>query len=240
MCQWPTCGPRWWPVKVPTSRDGLSLRGAASWAVAGFAHPVALAFGGWQARHAGLQALGVAVNIGGRELGPALIAAVRRCLRSNELDPGCLTLEITEGVIQADAALDSDALRRLKDLGVWLAIDDLGTGPSSLARLRDYAFDELKIDRQFVRDLEVGDTRFVAAQIALAHALGMKVVAEGVETSTQLRLLRDQGCGQVQGFLLGKPMPAVQIRAVLAGDGPVPQAGEGHAERSSLARRAGR
>ena len=105
---------------------------------------------------------------------------------------------------------------------MWLAIDDFGTGHSSLARLRDYAFDELKIDRSFVNDLDRGDSAFVTAQIALAHALGMQVVAEGVETAAQLAVLRNQGCNQVQGYLLARPMPADQVRRIFAGHARVP------------------
>ena len=176
----------------------------------------------WQSAHVGERTLVVAVNLSGRQLGPQLISAVRRSLRAYDLDPGCLTLEMTEGIIQADAAVVSDTVRRLKDLGVWLAIDDFGTGHSSLGRLRDYAFDELKIDRSFVSDLDGGGTTFVTAQIALAHALGMQVVAEGVETYEQLAVLREQGCNQVQGYLLGRPVPAEQVRASFAGLGLVP------------------
>jgi EAL domain-containing protein (putative c-di-GMP-specific phosphodiesterase class I) len=85
--------------------------------------------------------------------------------------------------------------------------------------LRDYDFDELKIDRSFIRDLGKGDTTLVAAQIGLAHDLGMAVVAEGVETRAQLQYLREAGCAQVQGFLVARPVAAEQVRLLLAGDG---------------------
>jgi EAL domain-containing protein (putative c-di-GMP-specific phosphodiesterase class I) len=112
-----------------------------------------------------------------------------------------------------------DLAIQLKRLGVWLAIDDFGTGHSSLNRLRDYDFDELKIDRRFVSDLDSGDTMLVAAQIALAHGLGLGVVAEGVETAAQLAYLRDARCEQVQGYLISRPVEAVAVRALFAGRG---------------------
>jgi diguanylate cyclase (GGDEF)-like protein len=177
----------------------------------------------WHAAHTGIQALGVAVNLSGRQFGPRLLSTVRDCLLRYDLDPGCLTLEVTEGIIQADAAVVGDTIRDLHDVGVWLAIDDFGTGHSSMARLRAYSFDELKIDRSFVSDLETGDATFVKAQIALAKALGMQVVAEGVETPAQLDMLREEGCHQMQGYLFGRPMPAEDIRLMLAGLALVPE-----------------
>ena len=83
----------------------------------------------------------------------------------------------------------------------------------------DYEFDELKIDRSFVGDLDAGDPTLVATQIAMAHGLGLGVVAEGVETEAQLDYLRSAGCGQVQGYFIARPLPALEIRAVLAGQG---------------------
>jgi diguanylate cyclase (GGDEF)-like protein len=171
----------------------------------------------WQAVHSGQKPLGVAVNLSGRQLTPRLVVSVRVALRANGLDPGCLTLELTEGLIQADSSLVGETVQGLRELGVWLAIDDFGTGHSSMARLRAYAFDELKIDRSFVSDLGSGDATFVTAQIALAHALGMQVVAEGVETEAQLNALVEHGCQQAQGYLLSKPLPAEQVRKLFLG-----------------------
>src|SRR6185295_1329488 len=141
------------------------------------------------------------------------------CLRRHSINPDNLTLEITEGLIMGEGSAVHETLRALKALGVWLSIDDFGTGHSSLGRLRDYEFDELKIDRSFVGDLDSGDPTLVATQIAMAHGLGLGVVAEGVETEAQLDYLRLAGCGQVQGYLISHPLPALEIRAVLAGLG---------------------
>ncbi len=171
----------------------------------------------WQDAHTGPLPLGVAVNLSGRQLGPDLVALVAEALSRHGLAPDSLTLEITEGLITGEGSAVHQTLRALKSLGVWLSIDDFGTGHSSLGRLRDYDFDELKIDRSFVGDLDGGDPTLVVTQIALAHGLGLGVVAEGVETEAQLDYLRSAGCGQVQGYLIARPLPAIEIRALLAG-----------------------
>ncbi len=173
----------------------------------------------WQDAHTGPLPLGVAVNLSGRQLEPDLVSLVARLLEQHHLDPGNLTLEITEGLITGEGRVAHETLRALKSLGVWLSIDDFGTGHSSLGRLRDYEFDELKIDRSFVGDLDSGDPTLVATQIAMAHGLGLGVVAEGVETEAQLDYLRKAGCEQVQGYFIARPLPALEIRALLAGPG---------------------
>ena len=171
----------------------------------------------WQNAHTGPLPLGVAVNLSGRQLEPDLVEVVAESLRKHRLEPDNLTLEITEGLITVEGSAVHQTLRALKNLGVWLSIDDFGTGHSSLGRLRDYEFDELKIDRSFVGDLDSGDPTLVATQIAMAHGLGLGVVAEGVETRAQLDYLRNAGCEQVQGYLIARPLPALDIRVLLAG-----------------------
>ena len=171
----------------------------------------------WQNSHTGPLPLGVAVNLSGRQLEPELVGLVAECLQRHSISPDNLTLEITEGLITGEGSAVHETLRALKALGVWLSIDDFGTGHSSLGRLRDYEFDELKIDRSFVGDLDTGDPTLVATQITMAHGLGLGVVAEGVETEAQLEYLRKAGCGQVQGYLIARPLPALDIRTLLAG-----------------------
>jgi diguanylate cyclase (GGDEF)-like protein len=174
---------------------------------------------GWQDMCTGSRPLGVAVNISARQLGPELLATVEQALYSNGIAPEDLTLEITESVIVDGDSQAHLSLGELKRLGVVLAIDDFGTGHSSLGRLRDYDFDELKIDRSFVNDLDAGSPTLVAAQITLAQDLGMGVVAEGVETRAQLTYLRNARCPKAQGYLISKPICALEIRALLCGDG---------------------
>jgi EAL domain-containing protein (putative c-di-GMP-specific phosphodiesterase class I) len=129
-----------------------------------------------------------------------------------------LELELTETVVMSNIAESIRQMRQLRALGVSLAIDDFGTGYSSLHYLHRLDVDRLKIDRSFVADLgaEVSTLSLVQGIIALAHGLHQEVVAEGVETREQLRMLGDAGCGILQGFLLSRPIPAPQVEELLA------------------------
>ena len=134
-------------------------------------------------------------------------------MRETGLRPSLLELEITEGVLIGDTQNALQTLTASKALGVTLAMDDFGTGDSSLSYLRKFPFDKLKIDRSFVRDLDEGSdgNSIVQAIIALSRSLRLEVTAEGVETAYQLAVLRAAGCTFVQGFLLGRPVGAHQI-----------------------------
>jgi diguanylate cyclase (GGDEF)-like protein len=171
----------------------------------------------WQQRHPSQPPLGVAVNLSAGQLRPGFVETVAETLREAGLDPRCLTLEITESLLMQQTAETVEYLRELKDLGVRLAIDDFGTGYSSLSRLRFFPIDEVKIDRLFVEDIAPGRTGgpLVAAMTAMGHALGLRVVAEGVETFEQLRFLLGRGCNAVQGYLVGRAMPASAIQQLL-------------------------
>jgi EAL domain-containing protein (putative c-di-GMP-specific phosphodiesterase class I) len=127
--------------------------------------------------------------------------------------PGCLLCEITESVAMEDFRAVQRAFDGLARIGVYLAIDDFGTGYSSLAYLRQLPARQLKIDRSFVSDLEWSPDALavVDAVIRLAHALGLKVVAEGVENAGQREILRNLHCDELQGFLFARPMPAEEI-----------------------------
>jgi EAL domain-containing protein (putative c-di-GMP-specific phosphodiesterase class I) len=129
------------------------------------------------------------------------------------LDPEFLELEITESLLLATEDMRFEVLERLKTLGVRLAIDDFGTGFSSLSYLKQLPVSKLKIDRSFVRDLQhnPNDEAITAAIIQMAKCLHLKVTAEGVENETQLRLLREHGCDDVQGFLFSKPLRPDQM-----------------------------
>jgi diguanylate cyclase (GGDEF)-like protein len=170
----------------------------------------------WQQRHPSEPPLGVAVNLSTGQLQPGLVDTVAEALRESGLDPRCLTLEITESLMEAVGSLAY--LTELKALGARLAIDDFGTGYSSLSRLRSFPIDEVKIDRSFVADIAPGHTGgpLVAAVTAMAHALGLQLVAEGVETFEQLRFLLGRGCDAVQGYLVGRPVPASTLQQLLA------------------------
>ncbi|AJA15619.1 histidine kinase [Pseudomonas putida S12] len=142
-----------------------------------------------------------------------LVDSVARALQQNGLPANCLTLEITETTAMHDADASLTVLQRLSDMGVDLSIDDFGTGYSSLMYLKRLPANELKIDRGFVRDLEQDsdDAAIVSAIVALGQALGLRIVAEGVETDKQQDFLTRLGCDSLQGYLLGQPVPAEQF-----------------------------
>ncbi|MFI5892937.1 putative bifunctional diguanylate cyclase/phosphodiesterase [Actinoplanes sp. NPDC051513] len=152
----------------------------------------------------------VSVNLSAANLEvPDLTDRVAYALAATGLSPRCLVLELTETVLMRDIAVTSARLEELRQLGVRIAIDDFGTGYSSLGYLRDIPVDVLKVDRSFIDGL-VGNPRqqeLVSAVIQLGHTLGLKVVAEGVETEDQLRLLRRMGARYAQGYYLGRPGP---------------------------------
>lgn len=153
----------------------------------------------------------VALNLSVHQLRQeGLVERILDALARHDVRPGQLTCEITETVAMEDTRKTLRIIERLTAAGVHLSIDDFGTGYSSLSYLRQLAAEELKIDRSFVMDLEVSaDARaIVDAVIKLAQALGMKVVAEGVETEGQQAILRGLGCDELQGYLFAKPMPA--------------------------------
>ena len=136
---------------------------------------------------------------------------MEQALEVSGLDPSRLILEVTEGVLICEAGRVLAALNRLKALGVGVALDDFGTGYSSLATLRAFPFDKIKIDRSFIAGMGVladgKDVAIVQAVLGLARGLGLPVVAEGVETEAQLGALREAGCEEVQGWLVGRPAP---------------------------------
>ena len=152
----------------------------------------------------------IAVNVSARQFKdgrlPGLITAV---LARTGLHPGRLELEVTESLLIEDADQALQALLALKALGLRVVLDDFGTGYSSLSYLRRFPFDKIKIDRSFITDLtrDNGSHAIVSAIPAMSGKLGLQVTAEGVETEDQLALLSAAGCDQIQGYLLGRPMP---------------------------------
>jgi diguanylate cyclase len=170
----------------------------------------------WQLE--GLGGLRLAVNLSARQFGGgALLARLDQLLAQHRINPSCLELEITETAAMRDPENTRHLLRQLRARGFTLAIDDFGTGYSSLAYLKLFAIDRIKIDRGFVKDIETNqnDATIVAATISLAHALGLTVVAEGVETTAQWGFLREKHGDEAQGYLFARPMPAAQFRDFL-------------------------
>ncbi len=170
-------------------------------------------------RDAGIGSGRVAVNVSARQLrDPGFTAAVLSALQQHGLQPADLELEITESLFAGDAASVQRALQPLREQGVWVALDDFGTGYSSLSALQSLPIDVLKIDRSFVIELGVRDSAqaVVRSIVALARALGKRVVAEGVETPEQERHLLVLGCDEFQGYLYARPLPPAPFEARVA------------------------
>ncbi|MDR2839418.1 MAG: EAL domain-containing protein [Azonexus sp.] len=159
----------------------------------------------------GLAPLRVAVNVSARQLRQRdFCEMVAGALADSGLPPELLEIEITESSVMENPQETIGILQKLSSMGITLAIDDFGTGYSSLAYLKLFPIDHLKIDRSFVADIEhdLNDRTIAFGTIALAHSLGLKVVAEGVETEDQYVLLRGNGCDEIQGYLFSLPLPA--------------------------------
>lgn len=164
-----------------------------------------------QWRDDGLEPPRCAINLSARQFGSdRVVEDLQEALALSALESGALEVELTEGVLMADPARAQQALSQLRAMGVRIAIDDFGTGHASLSCLKRFPAHALKLDRSFVSGLphNPDDIAVARAVIAVAHSLQMEVVAEGVETTGQLALLRTLGCEVAQGFLLGRPMPA--------------------------------
>jgi diguanylate cyclase (GGDEF)-like protein/PAS domain S-box-containing protein len=149
---------------------------------------------------------------------PAMILSI---LLETGLDPQRLEIEITEGVLIEDFARATSILRQIKNLGVHVAMDDFGTGYSSLSYLQSFPFDRIKIDQAFIAKLETNtqSAAIVQAILGLGRSLKLPVIAEGVETAAQLAFLGDEGCNEVQGYLIGRPHPIEHYRGIVDGVG---------------------
>jgi diguanylate cyclase (GGDEF)-like protein len=160
----------------------------------------------------------VAVNVSAAQFNAQFVRHVENVLRETGLNPSALELEVTEGIVMDNSNATIDALNELKELGVSLSIDDFGTGYSSLSYLSRFPLDELKIDRSFVIDIDKSenDASLVIAIIAMAKSMNLKLVAEGVETHEQYYFLTQNGANVIQGYLFSKPVPASELRPLLA------------------------
>jgi EAL domain-containing protein (putative c-di-GMP-specific phosphodiesterase class I) len=166
----------------------------------------------------GLPAPRVAVNLSYKQFVPRNLAQiVRSTLQENELEACLLKLEITETGLMQDVARANDTLLELGAMGVEVAIDDFGTGYSSLSYLKSLPIDSLKVDRSFVSGVatDVDDDAIVTATIGLAHHLGLRVIAEGIETRQQLARLVQQECDEGQGYYFSPPVPPEEMEVLL-------------------------
>ncbi|HKJ24221.1 MAG TPA: EAL domain-containing protein, partial [Myxococcota bacterium] len=169
-------------------------------------------------RVAGLAPVPVSVNLSGFQLQHSgLLAFVQNVLEDSGTSPDLIELEITEATLMSDDDLTAATMRELKAMGVGFALDDFGTGYSSLGYLRRFPFDSVKIDRAFVQDIvsDPGGQVLTQGVIDMAHGLGLRVVAEGVETMAELECLRDAGCDCIQGHLLSPPLPVEEYTRYL-------------------------
>lgn len=190
---------------IPVAEDAGLIEAIGHWVLEQACRHLAA----WKA--AGIGPRRVAVNLSAHQLRSArLVDSVAAAMARHHLQRDELELEITESVAMHNPQNAIATLHALREAGVILAIDDFGTGYSSLAYLKRLPIQVLKLDREFVRDIETdpGDAEICAATLSLAHTLGMRVVAEGVETQAQERFLRGQGCDILQGFRFGRPEPA--------------------------------
>lgn len=197
---------------IPTAEDTGQIVSIDEWVL----QRACLHNKAWQ--KSGSEPIVVAVNLSTAHFeNQKLIEMVKQALHDAELDPRYLQLEITESKIMKNPVTAIASLNKLKSMGIRIALDDLGTGHSSLSYLRQIPLDYVKIDRSFVGNIETSpyDATIIKSIIALAHSLNFKVIAEGVETEQQLTFLRRHDCDEMQGYLFSKPMPAGEFSQLL-------------------------
>jgi diguanylate cyclase (GGDEF)-like protein len=168
----------------------------------------------------GLGDRSIAVNVSARHFSHGLASTVASALRTTGANPKQLVIELTESTAADNLGLVVSTLEELRELGVRSAIDDFGTGYCGLRYLGSLPVDALKIDKSFVQGMTPSDAAIVAATIAMGHSLGLSIVAEGVETEDQRRFLEAQGCDRIQGYLIGRPMPAADLVDMMRVDLP--------------------
>jgi EAL domain-containing protein (putative c-di-GMP-specific phosphodiesterase class I) len=170
----------------------------------------------WQ--EAGLPTLTIAVNLSVKQFRqPKLVETVAKILAETGLEPHFLELEITETIAIEDLNFTTDVLKNLEEMGVYLSIDDFGTGHSSLSRLQLLPLHSLKIDSSFIRELttDVKVAHIIQAIVTLGQSLGLRLTAEGVEKPEELEFLRSINCDDVQGFIFYRPLSAQQATEIL-------------------------
>ncbi len=171
----------------------------------------------WQAQ-ADTAQLKIAINISPRQFrAPHFVADLQACIQKTGANPACLELELTESILLTDIDEAVTTMQALQAVGVYFALDDFGTGYSSFAYLKRLPLRQLKIDQSFVRDIltDANDRAICRSIIAMAKSLGLRVIAEGVETASQWQLLREDGCEEGQGYLFARPLPPTALQAWL-------------------------
>lgn len=199
---------------IPIAEDSGLIVPITNWIL----HETTAQLKTWQKISPANQNLIISVNISGKHLNQdGLIEEVRKTLENSGINPYCLKLEVTESVAMQNAERTIVILNKLKDLGVQLSIDDFGTGYSSLSYLHRLPFDTLKIDRSFVSVVKPDgeNSEILQTIITLAKNLKMRSIAEGIETESQLQILRDLNCDLAQGYLFCKPLPREEIDVLL-------------------------
>ena len=172
----------------------------------------------------------VAVNLSARQFHDGrLVADIAGILAASGLAAGELELEITESTVMQNPEQAVTLMEEMRRLGVRLAMDDFGIGYSSIGHLKHFPIDSLKLDRTFVRDLpeDINDVAITRAVIAMAHTLGINVIAEGVEREAQLELLRAEGCDEYQGYLCQAPLALAELVPYVRGSGSFAMSGAG-------------
>ncbi|HET7125476.1 MAG TPA: EAL domain-containing protein [Lysobacter sp.] len=212
---------------IPLAEESGMILEIGEWAL----REACLALQRWR-QHGGLEGISMAVNVSALQLSRGdLPAVVERVLAESRLPAERLELELTESVIMAGTEHTVHRLQAFRQLGVSLAVDDFGTGYSSLAYLKRLPITTLKIDKEFVRDIthDPDDAAITTTVIAMAHAMELNVVAEGVETEAQLRFLREHGCDEIQGYWLSPPLEAQRCLAFLRNWSPATASGRAQA-----------
>jgi diguanylate cyclase (GGDEF)-like protein len=205
---------------IPVAEESGLIQGIGDWVIAEACRQLKV----WS--DTGLPPLRMAINLSAKQLrGGDVMLRIKKALTDNGLLPNQLELEITESSIMERPQEAVALLKELADMGVSLAIDDFGTGYSSLAYLKLFPIDRLKIDRSFVKDIEsdYNDRAIALGTIALAHSLGLQVVAEGIETMVQQSILGKHGCEEAQGYWYSRPLPAADLEALITRTRTLPE-----------------
>ncbi|HLP90963.1 MAG TPA: EAL domain-containing response regulator [Nostocaceae cyanobacterium] len=177
----------------------------------------------WQKK--GINHLSIAVNLSAIEFNrPELIPQIIELINTNCIQPQCLELELTESMIMQDVNEAISVMNKLRSLGLKIAIDDFGTGYSSLIYLKKLPADTLKIDRYFVRNVgeDYQKAAITKALIQMGHDLNLKIIAEGVETASELSFLQENSCNAIQGFFFSPPLPAAEFEKLLLSNQSLP------------------